>query len=188
MKQLTLVFVTCFFSSSALLANTDTLGIERGLVGNKKVKNFRGSGSYYSKAKEKRGSYDVGLKITNLSKNKLHFYWDISFDGKTDIYSIIVEINHELITVYSPKDTESLDDFDTYKEAGWGYGRITGIGLKSKLLIFLNYNYVDGNKYDEHFVAQRTSDRKLTIDSSGTLGNGEDGMIEIWKDRVKSVD
>ena len=188
MKQLTLVFVTCFFSSSALLANTDTLGIESVLTSGKKVRNFRGSGSYYRKAEEKRGSYDVALKITNLSENKLHLYKNISVGGKTAIYSIIVETERDLITVYSPKDAESLDDFDTYKEAGWGYGRITGIGPKSKLLIFLNHSYVDGNKYDEHLIAQRERGGKLAVDISGTLGNGDDGMIEIWKERVKSVD
>lgn len=188
MKLLTSVFVTCFFFVPSLLANVDIVDLGHALTGSKKATNFRGSGTYYNKAEKKRGNYDVTLKITDIGNNKLHFYWEIAFDDKTEIYSIIVKADHELLTVYSPKDTESLDDLATYIQAGWGYSVVKGMGTKRKVLAFLNYDYVDGNKYDEHFVVQRGRGGKLTIDSSGTLGNDKDGMVEIWSDQVQAVD
>ena len=189
MKLLTLIFTASFFFAPTLLANIDSFfDPERGLIGNRKVMNFSGVGSYYHKPDDKRGKYKVLLKATNLGKDKLHLYWDISFDGKKELYSIVVERDHELITVYSPTDAENLRDLDTYKIAGWGYSGVVGTGLKRKILVFLNYQYVDGNRYDEHFAIQLNRDGKLVVDSSGTIGNDKDGMIEMWQDQVKQLD
>ena len=186
MRLLILSCVACAFFVPRLFASANLFDGEHSFMGGKKVANFSGAGTYYDKLKDTRGEYTVDLKITDLGEDKMHLYWDIAFEEGQELYSIIIKQDAELITVYSPTDKDKLDDLSSYEESGWGYSVLDVV--RGKLLVFLSYNYVDGNKYDEHFVARQSLSRKITISSSGTLGNDKDGMIEIWQDKVEAVD
>ena len=186
MKLLILGCVACSFFVPRLFASVDLFDNEHGLLGGKKVANFSGAGTHYNKPKDKRGEYKVDLKITDLGEDKLHLYWDIATEDGQELYSIVIKKDGELIAVYSPTDKDKLDDLESYKKSGWGYSALDP--LRGRLLVFLSYNYVDGNRYDEHFVAQQSLRKKLTISSSGTLGNDKDGMIVMWQDKVEAVD
>ncbi len=183
------VLTTCpFFVAPALRANIDRSDAGHVLTNGGGVSNFSGTGTYYNRLADERGEYAVSLQITPLSAAEMHLRWDYTTDGEQEIYSIVVAMDNELLTIYTPPDKDSLDNLDSYEVAGWGYSGIVTDSGQSKLLVFLNYKYIDGNRYDEHFAVQRAADGELVIDSSGTLGNSEDGMIEVWQDQVRSVD
>lgn len=186
MKKIAVVFFALCSVSS--LASVDLFSAIR--AGDMGAMHFNGSGVYYEKLEGDRGKYLVALTITPLDssndKRRAHFDWHyVSSDGDVELYGLILEGDHELLTVYVPKNPDSLHDLSTYKKAGWGY---VAFGHDpSKQFVFLHYVYHNGDKYDEHFLIEQEDDGRLVITSNGTTGNDEDGMNEIWRDRVTQM-
>ena len=182
MKSAFLAFTLCFVFTTKLFAS-DLFDHEQGLTAGASVAHYHGDGWYHDMQKNTSGKYLVALKISALDNNRLYLYWDIVFADGEELYGLILQKNGNLIKVYVPTDADNLDDISNYEEAGWGYSSTNG----NETEIFINYLYVDGRRYDEHFFVQRHSDGKWTIRSNGSIGSDQDGMIERWRDQVQPV-
>ena len=189
MKKIAVLFFT--FWSLTAFANVD-LFREVHATGTEPMY-FNGSGTYYDAAQNVRGKYMAALTITPLDSNngkrRAHFDWHIVVDdGSVETYGLILEGDHELLTVYVPASADSQHDLGSYVKAGYGYvAGGHGVSGGGKELVFLNYLYTDGNRYDEHLIAEEDEDGNIVISSNGTIGNDKDGMLEMWTDSYRQL-
>ena len=182
MKKLAVVFFTLW--SVSAFASVDLFSAVR--AGGMGTMHFSGSGFYYENMKDDKGKYLVALTITPLDTNRTYFDWHIVLaDGSVELYGLILEQDHELITVHVPASADTQHDFSSYKKAGWGY--VAFGNDASKQFVFLNYLYHDSDRDDEHFLIARDADGRVVITSNGSLGNDKDGMNEIWSDHVTQM-
>lgn len=145
---------------------------------------FSGEGVYSEISPHEKGKYLVTLKVKPLDTTRTHLDWHVNFDGREEHYAMVLEQNHELITVHTPTSEASQHDFSTYVKAGYGY---VAFGANaSKQFIFLNYLH-GGDRYDQHLLIQRDDKGRFVITHSGTLGNDKDGLDKIWHEHVTQM-
>ena len=192
MKKLAVVFLALL--SVSAFAALDLFGLKRaGSVdlfdltradGNKAM-HFNGSGRFYDASKNMKAKYVVAVKFTPLAAKRTHVTWRITHDGGEDFYALILERNHELLTIYAPASAKNQHDVSTYVKAGYGY--LAFGDDTSKQFIMMNYLHHSGNRHDGHMLVQYNKGR-LSIDTNGTIGNDKDGMNVIWVDHVTQLD
>ena len=190
MKKLATLFIALW--SLTAWANIDLFSAASAGEG---TLHFSGDGVYYDVMKDVRGRYMAAMSIKSISSNndkrRAHFDWHIVVDdGSVETYSLILEGDHELLTVYVPASADSHEDFSSYVKAGYGYVASANNAVdadKGKELVFLNYLYHDGNRYDEHLMVEHDAEGSIVITSNGTIGNDKDGMLEIWTDSYRQL-
>lgn len=187
MKKLAVMFfalqAAMAFAEADLFSALRTEGTE--------AMHFSGEGVYGDRSSDEQGEYLKGkymkaLKVTPLDTTRIHLDQHINFDGHERRYGLILELYHELITVYAPTSDDTQHDFSTYVKAGHGYVAFGG-GDASKQFIFLNY-LRNGDRHDQHLLIQRDDKGRLVITDSGTLGNDKEGIDKIWYGQVTQMD